>query len=509
MSSQLAYHSNSIASFIFNYPVIKNPDFKTLTFHIEKAWIEVQNGLEATLIACDTNPQESEKLLLATQEVIRSLKTKAYQWCVDSFCCQINNKIFICTFKSLNTYEYSNPHINASSSLSAYHALSTIEKAKILYSLLCHPFSEEEKAPLRSLLRTEAAGNTRVLATLAAEILLVWGEPTLPNKFIYTEDNSCITKNQYNANMSQLFEDRIDVHAYNYFELTHPSYARQCVALANYALKTAHAKQLAGHTCLDIGTGPGAALLMQNELMPDYQFMAIEPSLVAYNHLLANIATHSNINALHVDYLHYETQHKFHTILSTGASHHLNTFSFMQKSSSLLDKNGIFIIADEMISPYSTNTQRKLNVMTHHSVYILELLKRLAAIDKSTFNDQEKNLADLLTNMIPLAFTLAKLSFLNEAEQLYKQLLSDLNKLTLNIHSSSPFVAFYRLMYLELEALVAGIDYEVEQKTYPESLINLGRLANLECVYHECVHNTSGIDKMHSGTHVFAFQHRK
>ena len=47
---------------------------------------------------------------------------------------------------------------------------------------------------------------------------------------------------------------------------------------------------------------------------------------------------------------------------------------------------------------------------------------------------------------------------------------------------------YYRLMFLELQALVAGLDYEVECKTYVENLINMALENNFTLIKHERIY---------------------
>lgn len=493
---------------------ITNIDVAHILHQIEQSWIEIQNGLDGDILYFKSDKHDYDHLYDTIQQTIIQLKNTPYQWDVESFCCRVGNNIFLCSFRSISTYPQSIIFFdNKQTLLNAlrnYSKLSFIEKSKALYATSSYQFSANEKAEISPILQDEISSDHRVLATLAAEILFNWGEPVVPLKYVSYQNVHCVTDFAQEKNtdtLKKFFEDRINVNAYNHFELVHPSYARQCVALAQQVLS--HTQINSIKECLDVGTGPGAALLMQKELLPDYNFIALEPSLVAYRHLTNNIKDMSQCQAIHADFLNFESRETYDFIISTGASHHLNTFAFLQKANRLLKENGVFIIADEMISPFSTITQRKKNVMLHHSVYILELLNRLKDISIE-FNQNEQMLAKFMHHYIPLGFSLAKIGMIEDAEFVYKKLLRKLNALELNSTISSGLVAFYRLMYLELEALVAGIDYEVEQKTYPQMLINLAKQASLECVYHECIHHTSDThDPMHSGTHVFTFKKEK
>jgi hypothetical protein len=63
-----------------------------------------------------------------------------------------------------------------------------------------------------------------------------------------------------------------------------------------------------------------------------------------------------------------------------------------------------------------------------------------------------------------------------------------------------------RFYWLELQAMVAGFDYEVERKTFARRFAGLAALAGLELVRHRRVFATVGQDDWGGGTHVFAFR---
>ena len=67
-------------------------------------------------------------------------------------------------------------------------------------------------------------------------------------------------------------------------------------------------------------------------------------------------------------------------------------------------------------------------------------------------------------------------------------------------------MAFFRLQLLELEAMVAGFDYEVEQKTSPERFIEMSKKSGFKLLTHERVFATDGDGKFDAGTHVMVFR---
>lgn len=63
-----------------------------------------------------------------------------------------------------------------------------------------------------------------------------------------------------------------------------------------------------------------------------------------------------------------------------------------------------------------------------------------------------------------------------------------------------------RFAVLELEALVAGIYYDVERKTYPANYVAMAHDEELELLGHRRVHGTLGDSAGDAGTHVFALR---
>ncbi|BBI52252.1 hypothetical protein HORIV_46730 [Vreelandella olivaria] len=69
-----------------------------------------------------------------------------------------------------------------------------------------------------------------------------------------------------------------------------------------------------------------------------------------------------------------------------------------------------------------------------------------------------------------------------------------------------PLDAHVRFFRLEMQAMVAGFDYEVERKTYARRFLEMARLNGFELLQHRRVFATSGTDDWQGGTHVFAFR---
>jgi hypothetical protein len=195
--------------------------------------------------------------------------------------------------------------------------------------------------------------------------------------------------------------------------------------------------------------------------------------------------------------------------ISVGSSHHFNTYFLFQHAKKVLEKNGHLIIADEFISPFKNSFERKTNIISHHISYICDLMKLGCDVSELpvTCLDDEVELIRASHKEYPKI----KLDILNGnleiAENSCRELL---NKLTIlvetNYNISHSFLSYYRLAFLELQALVAGLDYEVECKTYVENFLKMAHASGFSLEHHEKIYSTSLGGQYHSGTHLVCFK---
>ena len=68
--------------------------------------------------------------------------------------------------------------------------------------------------------------------------------------------------------------------------------------------------------------------------------------------------------------------------------------------------------------------------------------------------------------------------------------------------ASSPLDAYVRFFRLEMQAMVAGFDYEVERKTYIRRFLEMARMNGFQLLEHRRVFATSGTDDWQGGTHM-------
>ncbi|CAB4327806.1 Cro/CI family transcriptional regulator [Brucella sp. 191011898] len=308
-------------------------------------------------------------------------------------------------------------------------------------------------------LHAKSQNSTHIIeAALAAEVLTRLGRPTVPTGISQKQ----VTPKQ-SPLMDRMFEDRIDVDAYEAYELVHPAYARQVLAVAE-TLPVFASKP--DQTILDVGTGPGLPLQMLLELRPELYVVAINPSEIANVHLSRRFADDSRVQAVQASIIDYRpADYLFDAAVSIGASHHLDTKQFLSSIHECLAAEGVLVIADEMLAPFRDRRERNLALVTHHLWYILDTLFDLPA----SSSEAERAVCDILKQGLPLAMSLALSGRSEAATRQVRETFEAATDIDLGNALVAREAAFNRFHLLELQTLVVGLDYEVEQKTYPPS----------------------------------------
>ncbi len=238
------------------------------------------------------------------------------------------------------------------------------------------------------------------------------------------------------------------------------------------------------------------------------EVVAVEASPIAYSHLKQRFLHDERVVARQEDFLAFADEKKVvgcEVITSIGSSHHLDTTKFLQAARALLLDGGVLLVADEMISKFSCRKSRKSSLLKHHLAYVADTL---VEIPEEVFCDlavQEVRGIELVRDIVPKALFEAVTGNADEANKLCRQLLESLGGLDFPEVISHPLVAFYRFHIQELEALVAGLDYEVERKVYPDRFIQLAKFAGFELLEHCRIYATDGESPADAGTHVYAF----
>lgn len=327
-------------------------------------------------------------------------------------------------------------------------------------------------------------------SALAAEILTQAGTPTVPRGVGMVAHSRALR----DTKAERLFEDRIYVDAYEAYELVHPAYARQTLALACY-LPTQN-----GLKILDVGTGPGLPLAMLRELRPDMQALAVDPSQAAVQHLMRRFADDPCVEIQQVSITELEQRNNgFEAAVSIGASHHLDTSAFLAAIREQTKHGGRVLIADEMISAFSRREEREANLIRHHLWYILDTLVEVP----NGAHRGDMQLAQRLAEVLPGTMGMACSERSKAARDTIRNLFEEVMAIERPLQPSHPLAVFSRFHLLELQALIAGFDYEVEQKTSPQRFKALARMNGFEITDHHRIYATDGDNPEDGGTHLF------
>ncbi|MFA7096752.1 MAG: methyltransferase [Gammaproteobacteria bacterium] len=487
-----AQSGNGSATAVRSWPTT-DEDWNVLKLQLQRAWIEVGQGLAAHRIRFHQKRQPTDDEWMRLKNLLSNLDAPTYVSPVASFPCR-DKQTAIVTLPNVSQGTVTLSTAQASSPLFLRQAVEWAHMAA------------QEGVSLSGSQRQEAmrlaVGNSLTLATLAAEALTRHGCPTVPGHVAVVGSKRGLPPEEGDTTF---FEHRINVDAYAAFELIHPAYARQVVFLAAFLDAQCQRKI---RRVLDVGTGPGLPLAMLLELCPDLEVTAIEPSPVAFGYLTSRFAGDTRVKPVKADFLDLDptATPPYDCIVSVGASHHLNTAFMLQQAERLLAKDGLLLIADEMLSPFLCAKTRRAALIRHHLAYVVATLVDIQDQEQSKLHDTERDLINWVRNEVPQALFEAVTGNAEQATIRCRRLLEQLRELDLPLQPKHPLVAFYRFHLLEIEALVAGLDYEVERKTFPRRFVQLAQHAGFEMIAHARVYATDGPDPFDAGTHVFAFR---
>lgn len=335
-------------------------------------------------------------------------------------------------------------------------------------------------------------------AALAAEALTSHGIPTAPAGIGSKRRGRALDCREDVV----LFEHRIDVDDYEAYELVHPAYARQVLAAAQ-AIKDNVA---VGSALLDIGTGPGLPLEMFLTLLPGLRVTAVDPSEAAFEHLARRFAEDRRVTPVNCGIDSFAGSGALYdAALSIGASHHLDTALFFRSVAAQLKPGGVLVVADEMAAPFQTEQQRHLNLVAHHLQYIADTMVPIV-VDR--LSPTEAEVVERLRSEVPGCLALARAGK-PEAVSRLRRLHFIIRLIPLPEPVTDPLMAFYRFHLLELQALIAGLDYEVEQKTHARRLVALAGKEGFRCEAHRRLYATHGDGEWDAGTHLFTFRKQR
>ncbi len=461
---------------------------------VERAMLEVSNGLGARILRLrGGRPQERDDLA-KLHRLLRELVGDVWRWPVLALVESDSRGACVSVVPVPLADSAFAAHDLAPS---AWAETALVQTSTRLARLAESPFVELDARELAEI-RADLDSPGWTLRSLATEVLLQRGDiSALRHSRPATATGSRPTAGE------GPFSSRVDVEQYDAYELLHPAYARQVVAAAQDI--ASFASPSAARQAIDVGTGPGLPLLMLHELHPNYRFLAVEPDDEACAYLQLNAQGSAGIEPHHGGFL--ELAHppgQTPLITSFGSSHHFNTAFMLQKAAHLLEPHGVLVVAGEFLPEFSSAEERKLALVRHHGAY---LLASMAWVGEPPESDGEPDFEVYrdLRRSIAMATVLATQGKSAAAVHLCRDLHRRLRACRMTQRHAHDIGAFVRFYMLELQAMVAGFDYEVERKTHARRLVGLAALAGLELRRHRRVFATVGSDAWGGGTHVLTF----
>ena len=469
------------------------PDWDGISSVIERLSTEVANGTGSALIrfrGCTLSPRQAQDLL---KQNLRQVSAAGFLWPLQAFTGSDHSGPFIALLPLRFTHAFSRevPDLKLRSTI----AEEAVYLARQAEATLDHPAAVPDET-------VSHESQSWVLEALRSEIALQRGELRLPAQLNPLSIRKRITTRAGADDSS--FSSRIDVDQYDAFELLHPAYARQVVAMAqDISSLTPGTRSLIN---VDVGTGPGLPLLMLHEMLPSLNSLAVEPDAIAFACLQKNTQGQKDIRLCNADFLEQEFQQPVDLITSVGASHHFNTAFMLQKAKSILRPGGLLSIADEYLPEFDNAEQRQLGLIRHHAAYILSSIGMIESCVMAVPDDAEGQLFLKFKEELALAVNDAANGLTDLAVRRSRSLFTELRRTPPDRSPKNEIGAFTRFFWLELQAMVAGLDYEVERKTYARRFAALASAAGLELIQHRRVFATAGADDWSGGTHVFLFR---
>lgn len=303
------------------------------------------------------------------------------------------------------------------------------------------------------------------------------------------------------------FSSRIQVDHYDAYELLHPAYSRQVVAMAQDLHAFCGVDLASSLPMIDVGTGPGIPLLMLKELVPALLPVAVEPDPVAYACLKRNVVDDPSITPLQQDFLDLDHPDGATSVItSVGSSHHFNTAFMLQKAFRLLSPGGLLLVADEFLPAFDDTESRTLALVLHHARYVLEVASLIEAGGHHAPEDADGRIYRAFRVHLTWAVNHALTGNASDAERICRQLFSIADQAMMDKRFSHVYGAYARFFWLELQAMVAGFDYEVERKTHVRRFLEVAAASGFELLRHRRVFATHGAEECGGGTHVVALR---
>lgn len=463
-------------------------DWEGVESLLQRICLEVANGFGPMMLRFRGCHAQGEEALALLQGRLTLAATGLYRWPVSMLAVMDGDGPYLAVFPRHFTQAFAQTDQVLARTALGRRALILARRAEV------ELISEGENV------HADLVSEHKVLQALGSECALKSGLLLLPKAVQLLERKTGVSA--ASSMEAGTFSSRIQVEHYDAFELLHPAYARQVVAMAQDISDFTMARH-----AVDVGTGPGVPLLMLQELLPDLQALAVEPDPVAFACLQANVEGRNGIALHQGGFLELAlASGSLELITSVGASHHFNTAFMLQKAWMLLKPGGVLSVADEFLSPFTDTESRNLALVQHHGAYMLHVVAAMERCGLPLDSDMDHGLFRAFQQHLSQAVWLAQKRQALAAVRMCRELFVQSRQSSLAQRPTHAVGAYLRFFWLELQAMVAGFDYEVECKTHVRRFLELAAGTGFELLRHRRIFATQGDHALDGGTHVMTFR---
>lgn len=296
-----------------------------------------------------------------------------------------------------------------------------------------------------------------------------------------------------------------NVDRYAAYDVLHPAYARQVVAMAE-AIQ-AYGANRAGNEALELGSGAGMAMFMLCELLPELRVKALAPGEPSLSHLeaLASLEPRIQPQKQDVQALDLPASSR-ELVISAGGAHHPDASQMLTQSHKLLKPGGLLCVAGEFLPEYEDQEAHLGALVRHHGTSILTTAAFLARCDPASLGQEHwEDVADIKASL-SLAVLAAERGHVEDAVERCRALSLRLHERAWSAPDCCPLEAYLRSFRLQMQAMVAGFDGEGKLRPSLRRFLAMARLNGFRVVAHKRVFATSGLDEWQGGNHVVTLQ---
>ncbi|CAG9000259.1 MAG: hypothetical protein CENE_02253 [Candidatus Celerinatantimonas neptuna] len=312
--------------------------------------------------------------------------------------------------------------------------------------------SEQQLAQARQLLNQE----NQTLASLATEIL--------------------IQQNKAEENDLSVIADQVDL-----FDITLGSCAMQVVTLVTLLKKYLHQPP---YSMVQLGSEMSWSQTLLKQWFPQINVVSFKENEPGRDVL-------SEVSA----------------VISMGVFSKEPSLSVLQQAHSRLSVNGLLVVAEELVAPFTCHHSRKRNLLRHHLACLCAMLFRLRRQNRLQKMVDEPVL-DLMVQQLPIARFEAITGNIDSAAHICRMLIKEIQTLTSYQKGSESCDLLMLACIKRLQILVDSLDQSQITTTYLQRLWQLAESVGFEVLQHHRLYATDGFSKSDAGIHVMALRKR-